>query len=341
MMEWNEQKAQEIINKHKSRFSLRLTFKVIRVFVVVFILYCIYMVTVTISYDLTKIGERTEFYQKLAVDWTNPELTTDISLDSPKEITPFLTQKIKIPLVRRVGKEDYFVSQLKLTKPIFSAFTHTNLDKDYPFNLKRNDFTFNLPYDPKSGQKLAGDEDQGVWDTLDMIHEGHVADLAFSLDGYRSPKETLELLDPYDVNILWMPLYMGELKKFNEDGWAGGGNLLTLNRPWGLSGARLIDDDYTGGSLEKTINKDTIDRTQDAMLENMKAMLKENKQLAERLLQTEHLQERYDYVNEKGFQTYGAVVTGPVKELLKLQELKSIHSATLGEVKTWNWIKDE
>ncbi|WP_391203762.1 anti sigma factor C-terminal domain-containing protein [Psychrobacillus sp. L4] len=55
------------------------------------------------------------------------------------------------------------------------------------------------------------------------------------------------------------------------------------------------------------------------------------------MLDTSHLQERYDYLNEEGFQAYGAVVTGPVKELLKLKELKEVRSVQLGEITYWNW----
>ncbi|MEK3890276.1 anti-sigma factor [Bacillus sp. FSL K6-3431] len=336
-MEWNEQKAQEIIKKHKNRFSLRLTFKIVRVLITIFILYAIYMIVLSISYDFSKVGVRTEFYQKLAIDWTYPELTSDLSLDSPKEITPFLTQKIEIPLIRKIGKEDYVVSQLNLNKPILSAFTHIDIAESYLYDSDDQGFWFGLPYDPESGRKLAGDEDPGVWDTLDMIHEGNVADLAFSTEEYQSPKEILELVAPYDLTVLWMPLYMGEWEQFNEGGLSSGGDSMSLIQPWGLSGARLINEDYRGGSLVNGLDKGTIEESQVAMLDNMQTMLKENERLAERLLKTEHLQERYDYLNEKGFQAYGAIVTGPVKELLKLQELEGIHSVTLGKIKYWNW----
>ncbi|WP_084221770.1 MULTISPECIES: anti sigma factor C-terminal domain-containing protein [Mesobacillus] len=39
----------------------------------------------------------------------------------------------------------------------------------------------------------------------------------------------------------------------------------------------------------------------------------------------------------EGFQVYGAVVTGPVKELLKLKENRQIQGANLGDMTYWNW----
>ncbi|GAE25227.1 hypothetical protein JCM9140_1207 [Halalkalibacter wakoensis JCM 9140] len=81
-MEWNEGKAQKMVNKYKNRFNLRLSFKVIRVIVSLVILYWVYLFVLTVSYDFSKIGPRTEFYQKLAIDWTYPELTSDLAISS-------------------------------------------------------------------------------------------------------------------------------------------------------------------------------------------------------------------------------------------------------------------
>ena len=40
---------------------------------------------------------------------------------------------------------------------------------------------------------------------------------------------------------------------------------------------------------------------------------------------------------ENGFTVYEAVVTGPVKELLKLADEEKIQGEQLGEVELWNW----
>lgn len=336
-MEWNEEKAQNIIKKHKNRFSLRLTFKVIRVTVALFVLFTVYMVVLTASYDMSKIGKRTELYQKLAIDWTYPELTTGVGIDASKEITPFLTQKIEIPLVRTIGSEEYIVSQLSLSKPLLNSLTRIEIAKSYPYGTGNQGFYFNLPYDPASGKQLNGDYESDVWDTLERIHEGNVADMAFSTTQYHAPEDIIALLAPYDIAIQWMPLYMGELKQFTEGGWGGGEDSMSLLRTWGLSGGRLMDDDLRGGSLTVSINENWVEEDKKAMLTNMDMMLNNHKRLAETLLETDYLQERYDYLQENGFQAYGAVVTGPVKELLKLKEVEGIQTVMLGEVKYWNW----
>lgn len=337
-MEWNEKKAEEIVKKHKSRFSLRLTLKIVRVIVAIVFLYTVYMIILNIAYDFSNLGKRIEHYQKLAIDWTYPELTTDVGVSHTNEITPLLTQKINIPLMRTVGKRDYTVSELHVSKPIFTMFTQTEIDSINMNHFNNQDrFYFNLPYNPRTDKQLAGDDLQTTWETLDMIHEGHVANIAFSLDNFYTPKEITELLAPYDIHITWMPIYMGELTEYEESGWGGGGDSMALQHPWGLSGGREVSDDYNSGSLLNVITEEQVHESEAMMLMNMEKMLAEKKRLAEALLRTSYLQERYDYLKENGFQAYGAIVTGPVKELLKLKEIKQIHSVQLGEIEYWNW----
>lgn len=337
-MEWNEEKAKEIVKKHKSQFSLRLTLKIVRVFVAIIFLYTIYMVILNVSYHHSHIGERTEFYQKLAIDWTFPELTTDFGNHHRNEITPFFTQEIDIPLLRTVGKEDHVVSELHLRKPIFTMFTRTEIDGIDMSHISNQDrFFFYLPYDPRTDNKLSGNDSISAWETLEMIHEGHVADMAISLDKYYSPKEIIDLLDSYNLRITWMPIYMGELTEFEEGGWGGGENMVSLQSPWGLTGGREIDAKYQSGSIIKYLTSNQVSESEQLMLSNMQTMLGEKKKLAETLLGTNHLQERYDYLTENGFQAYGAIITGPVKELLKLEEVEQITSVQLGEIQYWNW----
>lgn len=339
-MEWNEEKAQEIVQKHKNRFSIKLSLQIIRVFVLILILFSVYKMALEIVYDGSKFGKRTEFYQKLAVDWTAPELKGGLGVSHSNEITSFFTQKITFPLEKRIGKTEFVESELTLTKPLITAFSTVSINGNISYDKWNNRFSFDLPINPQNGKILEGQDSPDVWKTLDMVHEGNVANLAFSLDDYYTPKEISELLSNYDLDILWMPIYMGELQNFTEGGWGGGTATMSLTLPWGLTGGREMHEDFKGGSLIHVLDEETIEESERIMLENMDAMLASNKRLAERLLNTEYLQERADYLREEGFKAYGAVVTGPVKELLKLQELDEVRSVQLGEIKHWNWVED-
>lgn len=339
-MEWNEEKAQEIVQKHKNRFSIKLTLQIIRILVLLAIFFVVYKIVLSILYDSTTFGKRTEFYQKLAVDWTYPDLSTDLGLSHSNEITTFLTQNITIPLERTVGNKKYIVEELTVKKPLITAFTSVEMNNDKLYKVQDGQFNFHLPVDPMTGKKLEGEDFTEAWRTLDKLHEGNVANLAFSFNDYKTPEEVIEQFKTYDLHILWLPLYMGEYQSFTEGGWSGGTDTMSLSRTWGLSGAREMDKDFLGGWLVHTLNEETVDDSKKIMLENMKEMLRKSKKVAETLLGTNHLEERTNYLQREGFQAYGAVVTGPVKELLKLQEIDNIRSVQLGEITHWNWEKE-
>ncbi|WP_058308535.1 anti-sigma factor [Gracilibacillus massiliensis] len=292
---------------------------------------------VSIIYDTSKIGERITHIQQLAIDWTIPEYSTSLSSVSNDEINAFLTQTIEIPIERRIGKTDYIVADATLTKPLFTRFTDFQLEKPYPYESTSDEFSFYLPTNPETGAKLEGNQPPGVWETLEKIDDGYVADFAFSTSDYFTPEELLARIEPFDIEVLWMPLYMGEYDTFEEYGWSGSGNSQTLSYPWGLAGYREVSDDFQSGSLARVLDNDSVQESQDIMLKNMNKLLNNHKSLAEQLLGTQYLEERSQYLTENGFNVYGAVVTGPVKELLKLKDVEEFHSFYLGDMKPWNW----
>ena len=124
-MDMNEEKARQIVQKHKKRFSWKLSLQVVRVLLGIFLIYAVYMISVSLIYEGTKTGHRTEYYLQLAVDWTVPEVTTDSSLQNSNEISPLLTQKIEIPLVKTIGRETQQVSTMRVRKPLLSFMKWT------------------------------------------------------------------------------------------------------------------------------------------------------------------------------------------------------------------------
>lgn len=87
-----------------------------------------------------------------------------------------------------------------------------------------------------------------------------------------------------------------------------------------------------------SLTEEKLSQSKTLMLNNMDNLLKnESKSYYENFLGLYYLQERYDYLKKNGFTVYGAVVTGPVKELLKLKDVKEIRGAQLGEMDYWNW----
>ncbi|MCM3455223.1 anti-sigma factor [Heyndrickxia oleronia] len=330
MQEWTKDKEKKVLWKY--RFLL--TIRIIRVIFILLFIYAIYMMILSIIYDQTNWGRKQEFQMKLALDWTQDGNYGEVSEVTSGKITPFLSQKIEFPLYQTIGKEEQPVGTVKMKKTLFNSFSNYEINYLNPSDSKR--FTFYLPEDPRTGKTIKLSDTPEVWDTLDKIHEGTVANLAFSTTSFLKPEELLKQLENVDVDVLWMPLYAGELKSIKKVDYTESGNGNVSVETLGLSWARKTDD-YQSSSLMK-ISKETISDNEKIMLANMKNLLDhESDTYIDRVLGLSHLEKRYNYVKENGFQVYGAVVTGPVKELLKLKNFPFIQGAELGKFEYWNW----
>ncbi|WP_453992983.1 anti-sigma factor [Bacillus nitroreducens] len=336
MTEWTKDKEKRILWKY--RFSL--TFRIIRVFLILFFLYSVYMILLSIGYSHSKLGEKNVFHINLAIDWTEPGLHGDYFVFNTGEITPFFSQKMTIPISQTIGKEEQIVGEWNVTKRLLNSFSTKEIT--YFQKPDREKFQFSLPEDPRTGETLAGTNgsDESEWQKLEMVHEGTVANLAFSTNQFYKPEDLLTKLEEYDLDVDWMPLYAGELKEF-DTGWssASPGGYLSVDTI-GLTRAIQMEADFRG-STEYMLNSQSIDETKRLMLENMKYLIdNESKKYREFVLGLLNLEERYSYLKENGFVVYGAVVTGPVKELLKLKEEQGLRNIQVGEFEYWNWTTD-
>lgn len=331
-MEWNKDKEKKILLKY--RFTL--TVKVIRVIAAVLFLFWLYMLVISISYDALGLDKKHIFYSRVAMDWTQPNMQEEFGSIESAEITPLFTQKISYPVFKMVGKEPELVGTKQLAKRIIPMYSTNTMEFLKP--KTESEYRFYLPEHPKTGNKLKADENPSVWTKLEKVHEGTVAELSFSTKEYMTPEEMLEFLKPYDLDVLWMPLYAGEMKEF-EPGWGGSGNTLSVDSI-GFTGGREAGDDYNSQS-KLSLDKKFTEENKKLMLQQMKNLLEdESTSYRENFLGLSHLEERYNYLMKEGFQVYGAVVTGPVKELLKLKENEQIQGANLGDMTYWNWTEE-
>jgi hypothetical protein len=332
MTEWTKDKEKKVL----WRYRFLLTFRIIWVIAMLLFIYGIYMILLSIGYDKTGLNSKNEFQMNLAIDWTQAGNYGELG-SHHGEITPFLSQKISFPLYRTIGKEEQQIGTANLTKRIIPTFSRKEITYLNPADSKL--FRFYLPEDPRTGKTFKLSSTPEVWNSLNKVHEGTVANLAFSTTTFLKPEELLDRLKDYDVDVLWMPLYSGELKEIRDVGNLGGDNYLSVDT-LGLSKARQTDD-YQSYSLSG-IRKETIKDNEKIMLSNMKMLIdNESDTYLENVLGLRYLNDRYHYLKKNGFQVYGAVLTGPVKELLKLKELDVIQGAQLGKFEYWNWTEKE
>ncbi|SDP61034.1 Sigma factor regulator N-terminal [Litchfieldia salsa] len=335
MTEWSKEKEKKILWKY--RFLL--TARILRILFIVGGLYTIYLIILSIGFTQTNFASKHNFNMTLAIDWTQGGLHSEYSFQPQGEITPFLTQKISMPVYRTIGKEQEPVATMEVQKRIITPFSTARLTFLSPTDSTQ--FRFYLPEHPKTGEKLYFSNQDEVWTPLEKVHEGTVADLAFSTNQYYEPKQLLSILSKYDLDVLWMPFFSGELKEIKDVGYSlAGGNFMSIDT-LGLSKGRELLGGYSSFT-EVTISEDTIEEIEAMMLKNMESLIEdESASYLDSFLGLRHLEQRHTYLKENGFQVYGAVVTGPVKELLKLKEEETFRGVQVGEFDYWNWEKTE
>ncbi|MGU3352004.1 anti-sigma factor [Bacillus wiedmannii] len=169
-----------------------------------------------------------------------------------------------------------------------------------------------------------------VWDTLAKVHEGTVAEIAISFD----KAYTLKELEPLLYNVfeaqelpptpLWYALDTGQEKTNVEDHILHGGEAIGFPEH-----IRFLDSD--------TENQKT---PEDTVIEMIRILSTHTETVSKIAIIPEKelkLDKRYQYVKDNGVKVYGMVITGPSKELLKLQNSPNVRYATLGDIEVWNW----
>lgn len=331
MDDWSRDKEKKVLRKY--RFTL--TTRVLRVLLVCIAIYSIYIMGISIVFNKIHPDRQHIYYSMLALEWQQPNIKSPFFSGSSADISPLLTQKYSSPLIKQVGKEDVVVGEMHMEKRLWNSFS--SMTMDLPPDKPTQKLSFHLPEDPKTGKATVAYSNDRVWKTLDKLPEGTVAEFAFSTTTFMEPVELMRMLASFDVHIVWMPLYTGEFKSFEPKGYGSGNGSLTVYDRFGLSGGMKVSDDFST-IREARYLSNSIQDSQRWMLENMENLLKhERKSYYEKFLGLSHLQERFDFLKDNGFQVYGAVVTGPTKELLKLRDVEGISNEILGEIDFWNW----
>lgn len=329
MTEWNKDLEKRILRK--SRFTL--SFRILRILILVFLIYSGYMILINIIADKLNISGENAYYSKLALEWTVPNVRGDFDFED-ENMTFFGTKKLSYNLIKKVGHDDKVIGQATLTKRIAGI---SSISFSHPGHKQLNDFSFSLPVDPRTDRKLKANTSPNVWETLEKLPEGTVGELAFSTTSFMESKQLIESLGKYDINILWMPLYTGEFVDYKPNGWSGNENMLMVSDLIGLTGGNEHDKNYHESLRMNRLDEDTLTESEQLMLKNMEELLNKPQSYYEQFLGLGHLKQKYQYLKKKGFTVYGAVVTGPVKELLKLKDNSFIQGEQLGEVELWNW----
>lgn len=196
---------------------------------------------------------------------------------------------------------------------------------------------------PQEGKSPDVDDSQ-EWERLDKLPEGTVAEAYLSFDRLYGTDELLKKLEPLNLLPVWFAVDDGQnTSEFMVTAPLGFPyqtvwleeemevqEVSTTKRGWfgSVTSSSSVSpgvESYGSGELRE-----------ENFLRKLRLMQK-YKTLSRNAAPFINVNESLDYLEEHGVHLYGAVVTGPVKELLKLKGTPWISNIRVGEVRLWNW----
>ncbi|WP_342463039.1 anti sigma factor C-terminal domain-containing protein [Ureibacillus sp. FSL K6-8385] len=305
--------------KWKNRFATSIV-----VFNIFIIISLISMMATGIIYAF--IGTDANRVIQTAVQMTMPNVYSDAG---GTNIKVFFNADLEGSLQKRVGSEERYVGKYH-GKMILN---HLNFSREWVDGRYDLDLYFLHPQvfasqqeEEKESYRRGANE---TWEALKMLPEGTVSELAVSLDDVYSFDEMYQILKDYDVEIVWYAVDTGTEEERDS-------HLLSMGETlWGIH-------EYALHSLvEEDVYQEKGDgHIREKAFKNGLALLAEHERWAEKVIwnyDETSIKDIQKYVDEHGVKCYGAVLTGPTKELLKLAGNEHVIYAALGEVDFWNW----
>ncbi|MBW4083498.1 anti-sigma factor [Paenibacillus sp. S150] len=190
----------------------------------------------------------------------------------------------------------------------------------------------------------SGSDDSREWKKLNKLPEGTVAEAYLSFDHLFTTDELLKTLEPLELLPVWFAADTGQRSANTAVTAPLGFPYMPI---WHEEDAKVtqLSGEKTGwfsSVTTRSVAYPSVEAYGDGELRNDNfiktlKLLQQHKSLARKAAPFIRLDEAVSYVEEQGVQLYGAVVTGPVKELLKLQENSWLSNIRIGEVQLWNW----
>ncbi|MDL4839657.1 anti sigma factor C-terminal domain-containing protein [Aquibacillus rhizosphaerae] len=333
LSEWNESEEQTDEKSAKKlvwRTRLSISFTVVRMLLLIFLLYVIYMIPISIYYEMS--GKSAEFDRLVTtlVETRHPGIAVEKSGSNEAEINPFLTQHTSINLYRQVGDWQVVVGEVTAKKWVFGQINYTvDLDKKF---LNNDNTTFVVA--PDLLGNTFTEYDSGVMtlaEQLGKIDDGYVVQANFSTKESMTPEELRDIISKYDVTIQQMPVYGGELTEF-ETSYSKAGQFTFIPslmlRPYTQYG----DENRLSSWFHSLNEQEGLSEAVEKFYDDI-AWLIDKGSYQEKDID----QKRLDYINENGLNVYGATVTGPIREIERLEEEVMFHQFELGGIEVWKW----
>ncbi|MFD0714859.1 anti sigma factor C-terminal domain-containing protein [Paenibacillus sp. GCM10027626] len=307
-----------------------------------YFLYMLYLTIATIIYMESGKGEQFVRYAQTLVETHETGLLIDRLTQPKAELNGLLTQKTVLKAYWQVGDWQAVAGEVEVKKWLFGDVTYT-LHMNERYLNEQMEYFFNLPPDPLQPEnETAPDKtvekwtDPG-WERLAKMEDGYVGQLGFSTAKAMTPAELFQMLQKYKVRLLGMPIYAGELRTEALQSMPHSSSTSTIHvASLNLRPAVEYDGRYSKMFMNWIGNAEQLEKSQSMLIRDLEWLDKEgsyadkNWDLA-----------RLDFIRQHGVMVYGAVVTGPIRELERLKEEPLFGQFQFGAVEPWNWSDGE
>lgn len=348
-------KEKRIVRRGKWKARISNTLTVISVFLVVSILSSI---GTALFYDVGDPSRNNKYRDAIASAISISQPNIDVRLNSQGKV--FFMQEVYGDIDKKVGTERVTVGEYTVN----FLFGLPSVDVDWKegssgtsqifYRPKNKSETSSATQEENNKEKLkeakAGSSSakSGDWSRLEKLPEGTVAEAYVSFNRFFSTDELLKQFENRNMEPVWFAVDTGPNDRFGDhDG--------IITDPVGFPSYPVWHhDDLTVTSYQeekrgwfgKIVSSGghypSIDTYGDGELRNehfIKSLrlLQQYELIANRVAPFIDVDASLAYVEQNGVRLYGAVITGPVKELLTLREVPWVHDLRVGEVRLWNW----
>lgn len=283
------------------------------------ILLLIYPLITVAGYFYYGIGQKGSNLIDVAIETlyiTEPNTST-IGMGVEKQIGLF-SMNVEMDLYKRVGKKDIKEGDWR----ILYQMSNPSVKRNHMLETTRPDIPYydtKKLYHPDAKQTNV---DSAAWKQLENLPDGTVAEVYVSLNRLVKPEGMYNITDGLDAEWRWYAIDTG-LEAAGED--TQGRYLAPIGYP-----AQNDEDNWS------PFNNQAPNKTQ--FIDSLH-FLKEYEAEATKVARSKslELENRLAYLEENGIQAYGGVLTGPTKEIEKLQENDAVRILHIGEVRLWNW----
>lgn len=181
---------------------------------------------------------------------------------------------------------------------------------------------------------------QHDWNKLEKLPEGTVAEAYLSFDQYFTTDEILKNFEGKNLEPVWFAVDAGQQESYDPIGfpyqpmWHHDDLAITSYKEEKTRFGKTVTQGGTYPAVEEYGSGELRDEN---FIKTLR-LLRDHPSLTRKVAPFVEFDQITEYVESNGVKIYGAVVTGPTKELLKLNKESWVKGIQVSDARLWNWI---